>query len=546
MQRNALELPHMRYVVLLVLWLIATTLNIGKAFHIDDTFHLEAAQWIEQNPLRPMSGIVNWDNNSIPIYAYNQPPLYFYMLAAVGSTFGYSEVPLHIFQSFFTLLAIIAFFKIAELSFPKQALVLTSLLAFNPAFLVNQNLMIDVPLLSIHLSFIYILITPGIKLPVARYTIAALLLSAALLIKYTSLPLIVVLLLAPLLRKEQQYIFICFIPLVVLGLWSLFNYLEYGSIHLHSRPIKIWSFYMVGTQLVAFILCLGSIAPFTLAFFPGISCKFRKALRLIAVSAVLLFLGVVLLWYIDVVSDRMARRLLWGGFVVNGLVALALVVKHQLSNNLKLRPKNNNATLIVILLWGAGLGTFLILFAPFMATRHVLLLIPPLLLLLADLLHRVRFNFQILAVAASLALGFISSISDWVAADFYRKKAKDIMVTLPKGSTVWSVGHWGWQWYSKAAGMVEYSTGIADVAVNDYIVIPHKIAQQELDPNLVLEEVMTIVPQRNMFTYFSTTGDFASFYYSDHFLLPWSLTKAPVDTISIFRVKSRQPTEAGI
>ena len=35
---------------LLIIWLIATLLNINKAYHIDDTFHFEAAENIKANP----------------------------------------------------------------------------------------------------------------------------------------------------------------------------------------------------------------------------------------------------------------------------------------------------------------------------------------------------------------------------------------------------------------------------------------------------------------------------------------------------------------
>jgi hypothetical protein len=139
-------------VVLVGLWLFATAMNLDKAYHIDDTAHLETAQWILQNPLHPMKGTINWDQTSDPIHVLNQPHLYFYLLAGWGSLFGFSEPAMHIFQSFFTLACILLIFLIAGLIVPGHALFLTVLLALSPAFVVGQNLMVDVPLLSFWLN----------------------------------------------------------------------------------------------------------------------------------------------------------------------------------------------------------------------------------------------------------------------------------------------------------------------------------------------------------------------------------------------------------
>ena len=44
----------------LFIWLLLTFINLNKAVHMDDTFHIEAAQEILKNPYAPMSGKVNW------------------------------------------------------------------------------------------------------------------------------------------------------------------------------------------------------------------------------------------------------------------------------------------------------------------------------------------------------------------------------------------------------------------------------------------------------------------------------------------------------
>lgn len=536
MQQTAQKYSGSTYLIFFTLWLIATLLNINKAFHIDDTFHLEAARWIEQHPLQPMSGKVNWESTSNPLYHYNQPPLYFYLIAFVGSLLGYNEIVLHLFQSLFTLIAIVSFYKIAEIACPKYATFLSVLLVLNPAFLVNQNLMVDVPLLSLQLLFMYILIKPGVKSGVIRYGLAAVVISITLLIKYTTLPLVMLLLLAPFVRKEPKYFVLGLIPLFVLGLWSIFNYLEFGAIHLLGRPKSIHSFQSYGLKAVSFILCLGSIAPFTIVFVSGVSREYQRIIKTFIVLAVYIFISIIVLWYVNFLSDEFTSYIFLVGFMTNGLLAVVLAMGRKLMLNIPLRDVRENKIQVLFLLWGVGLGVFLLLYAPFMATRHVLLILPPILLLCADLLKNVTFGMQALAVSVSLGLSLLLGVSDWTSADFYRKQAKEITKVLPENATVWAIGHWGWQWYSKEAGMKQYDYASSEVAENDYIVAPKRVPKQPINNKLQIEKVKTIVPAVNFLTYFSTAGSFASFYYSDHVLSPWSLTKVPVDTINVFRV----------
>src|ERR1700688_3164178 len=94
-------------------WSVITAYNLFKPFHIDDTAHLEIARWIAGHPLRPMSGLLNWSGIEEPIYRTNQPHLYFYLMAAWGEIFGYSELAMHALQSIFAAICILIFYKIA-------------------------------------------------------------------------------------------------------------------------------------------------------------------------------------------------------------------------------------------------------------------------------------------------------------------------------------------------------------------------------------------------------------------------------------------------
>lgn len=83
--------------MILLMWVFLTSVNINKAIHSDDAFHLKAAQHILKDPLRPMTGTIRWDElEPTPIYVANQPPGLFYMIAGVSLIFGFNEIAFHL------------------------------------------------------------------------------------------------------------------------------------------------------------------------------------------------------------------------------------------------------------------------------------------------------------------------------------------------------------------------------------------------------------------------------------------------------------------
>src|SRR3989338_3049073 len=102
-----------KYIIyLLITWVFITAFNVFKPVHMDDTAYLESAKWISQNPLMPMSGVLNWNNTALAMYNENFPPLYPYMLAGVIKLFGLNIFLLHLLISIFTLVSIFLFYWI--------------------------------------------------------------------------------------------------------------------------------------------------------------------------------------------------------------------------------------------------------------------------------------------------------------------------------------------------------------------------------------------------------------------------------------------------
>ena len=235
-RRPLAERPLARRTLLALLWVAVTAYNLAKPFHIDDTAHLEIARWIMAHPLHPMSGMLNWSGVDRPIHDTNQPHLYFYLLAGWASVFGFSEIALHAFQSLFALACVVLFHRLARHFCPGAALWTTAMLILGPAFVVEQNLMVDVPLLACWLLFFdAILLRRAGRSPTTRYLLAALACSAAELVKYSSLTLLPVLVVSLVLERRWRQAWTTLVPVATLVAWSAFNVWDYGGIHVLTR-----------------------------------------------------------------------------------------------------------------------------------------------------------------------------------------------------------------------------------------------------------------------------------------------------------------------
>ncbi len=222
------------WALIFVLWLILTGINLNKAFHIDDTFHLEAAEHIGQNPTRPMSIWINWEDSPTVMHKGNNPPLFFYLIYVHQFIFGNGEISLHMLLSVFTFLALFYFFQLSQLLQIKSPRIILTIFAFCPAFIVNQNIMLDIPILALSLSIMYYLLKGQQSNNTMYYLISASLLSIGILIKYSLSPLFIVILLSLFISKNYRKSFVLLIPIWVFISWSVWNYVEFGETHLYS------------------------------------------------------------------------------------------------------------------------------------------------------------------------------------------------------------------------------------------------------------------------------------------------------------------------
>lgn len=517
-----------KYLLVLILWLVLTGININKAFHIDDTFHLGAAAWITQHPATPMSGMINWSNIPTPFYRHNQPPLFFYLIALTSYFFGMSEVPLHILIAVFTFLALFGFQKLLDYLKVEKSSTFLLLLAFCPAFIVNQNVMTDVPMLAIILWSSYFLLLAGRSDKKRNYIFTALLLSAGLLIKYSILPLVVVLLIVIIVRRDFKYLYAFIIPLIFLTLWSIWNYWEYGSVHFLDRPKgeihikRLWSF----------IACTGSMATFSFALlFGAFPSKYSKIIMSFILTICLAIIGA---YTSGIMNDAQTADLLNICFILNGFIILTILIR-QFSLHIHDGGFNQfiKTDSFIIFLYVSALSAFILLLAPFNATRHILLIIPFILLYANRFIVNVIKSINLMTVGVTIILGLLLGISDYKYADYYREMASELAPSSNK--TIWTTGHWGWQWYSEKNGMKQYNTDQSEVKQGDYLIYPHNIPRQKLSKKIRISLVDKKWHEANLLTFFSVSN-YASMYSSSLEIPPWTLSKRPIDTILIYRI----------
>jgi hypothetical protein len=202
-----------------------------------------------------------------------------------------------------------------------------------------------------------------------------------------------------------------------------------------------------------------------------------------------------------------------------------------MKNGYKAFLHSNKFILFLIL---ASLSIFMVLFAPFISTRHILLIVPFVLLFGNELICNTVKSIKRLSLAITVALGLILGISDWKYADYYRNMASSF--DIPKDKNVWFAGLWGWQWYAKENGMKPYSTNCSSLSEGDYLIYPGNIPLQEINENISLTIIDKKWKEANLLTFFSG-NDFASLYNSSLDRPPWKLSKKPIDTIFICKVE---------
>lgn len=539
---GAVATPRRAWAVTLALFAFATAWNLTKPYHIDDTAYLEIAQWIAAHPLHPMQGTLFWGDVPGPIPGNNQPHLYLYLMALWGSIFGWSEVAMHSLMALCALAAIALMYRLARCVAADRAPLATALVAASPAFVVGQNTMLDVPLLALWLAFFVILLAPheSRERGWARYLGAGLVCGAAILVKYTSLVLIPALVLDAVLRRRPEAGYGVAAAMIVVAAWSAFNYWDYGGVHMLTRVAENGGWHVLDPS--KWVLCLGATAPF--AFALAAACPLPRAgtatrvLKLVLWSGAFGVLALIVASCLGAIGGEASDATFATFFIASGVTLIVLAG----CGVLPLREARSAASIAKVTLayWALSAGAFVVLFAPFVAVRHVLLALPPLVLLAVMAIPpEASRRYGIVALAITLAATSIVASADRWYARIYRDAATRLRAALPASARVWTVGHWGWQWYARENGMSQFVPGESRLASGDFIVYPERVHNQPLPDDLVATELhRLVIAPGNWVQAFAAPH--AGFYATTTFRqLPWAVRREPIEIFHVLRVEAK-------
>jgi 4-amino-4-deoxy-L-arabinose transferase-like glycosyltransferase len=523
----------------------------GRAFHIDDTLFIRAAQQIAKHPLDPYGFQINWDGVLTSMSEVTQnPPLSSYYAALVASLFGWSERALHCGFLVVAIALVLGTYRLA-MRFTRAPMLAALVTLLCPGVLVSaSSVMCDTMMLALWLWAV-ILWMEGIERNRAVFlALSSLLIAACALTKYFGVSLIPLLLVYTLMRRRLRAALWLLVPVAILagyqqwtaGLYShglLFGTADFAAT---QRAATSGSPLAVGIVGLSFA---GGCALFGLLYAPLLWSR-----KSIAVAALLSAIASASIVYgglslgLRIGGPEAERSHVLTGielalFIAGGVSLLALAIRSIWKERL--------AGPVLLSLW--VLGTFL--FAAFVNytvnARSVYPLIPAAAVLLIRRLDDANILSEGRTRSAVAILMVISgAFSIWVAAGDAAlansaRQAAALSVSKANGATVWFEGHWGFQYYMEALGARELDFSNLELKPGDFVVIPsNNIQIRSVPPQIVAGRDTFEVPLNDWVTTVSWQLG-AGFYASYWGPIPFAVGRVPRESYMIFRIRETKP-----
>ncbi|MGQ0644127.1 MAG: ArnT family glycosyltransferase [Elusimicrobiota bacterium] len=262
---------------LLRVWLLAVALGlpfIGRAYFVDDHYHLLMARGLLESPLRPYDFLaddagpdnVGWERGQPPRMV--NPPLHHYFLGVLWKAGGGRLWFVRLGNLMFAALGAVFIYLLARRFYLPPGPV-TVLAVLSPAFWLSSHaLLIDTTLLVFFLAALWLWIEGLEKNSRPALAGAGVLVGLAILTKYTG-GFVGILcglwwLLQPRERRRWTDLLFLAIPALMLGLWSWWNVAGYGAPHILAAAKRTGNSLRWGHVLV-FLTFFGGVFLFPLA-----------------------------------------------------------------------------------------------------------------------------------------------------------------------------------------------------------------------------------------------------------------------------------------
>lgn len=492
-------------------------LMLLKPVHIDDPVVLHVAQNVLKDPLRPFEGEFFWLEEPKALFrTTTNPPLVSYWLAPFIAVGGYREWWLHLSLMPFVVLLAWGMWVLARRWLGEsQAWWAVGWMLLSPGVLPGMNLMRDVPAFGLFVGGMACWVE-GLHRSDRRWLIAGALLGGlAGLAKYTALYWVGLALLYALWMGQARRLGWLVLALVPIGVWSLHNLAVYGEAHL----LYLWQERRGSAPWEAkFLPAVVGIGGGLLLSVAVVGRWLREGWLwrgVLSVGALGALVGWHRLFYAD--QPFHWQSLIW---LVNGGLLLLMALGDRRTDRVALFLKVWVGLGLVVAVWGV----------PFQGMRHLLFLLPPLVLLLGRYSLR---SVGVLGVQGVLCV--LVLMADCEYADAYRQFARWAEARWG-AERVWYAGSWGWMFYAEQAGFRKVLPNGEGMQAGDWVLIPERVYKGKMPPDasqrLVLVEEHLYRARLPLHTMDAEAG---AFYYAlIRGRAPFAFTTSPV--LERFRV----------
>ncbi|MBI3655681.1 MAG: glycosyltransferase family 39 protein [Acidobacteria bacterium] len=571
--------PYKDILIILGFVLAITLPFSNKAFHIDDSAWLAVAKDILHNPYQPFHGRASLIDEDLQVFEHlkktprsferlSHPPLFPYFLALIiYLTHSVDERSLHIAFLFFVGLAAAAAYLLAK-RFTKHPLFASLLFIATPMFMISAHgLMNDIAMLAFFLMAILAYMKGVDERAAAPLVLSGLFLALAILTRYIAFALIPLLLAYALLRQKKlswPALLPIIISLIIYGLWEVSNVINYGGMHLPASSKFATAFFAstnftisrIGENLVADLAALGgvTITPVAILWLHITGRRLRMAV--IPGLFVLLFClvkGFQNYWIF--VTYTTAQILLLLFFLVaaisiamdiftSGIASIAALLSRKC-----LTERERHIDEIFLSLWFGGMLLAAVIILPFAATRYLLPLLWPMIILWVRHMEKTiekwtpRFRqFCVGTVAVTVMTSYVLAYADYKYAGVYRRFAASVGERYrTAGHQLWFVGgDWGLRFYMERENCnYLWSRGVMPRA-GDVIIWPAEAMLREVPAALlpsIRQIAVEVYQSQNPIRVMNRKAN-AGLYSNGQGALPYSFSRAPLEEFVILSVKA--------
>jgi 4-amino-4-deoxy-L-arabinose transferase-like glycosyltransferase len=488
----------------------------GRAFHVDDTLFVWAAQNIAKHPFNPYGFQLIWEFTRVPMSEVTQnPPLASYYGALIGGLMGWSEWAMHAGFLPISVLLVLGTYRLAR-RFTRSPLLAALIMLLTPGFLVSaSSIMCDVMMLAIWVwAVVFWVEGSGPRKPLFLIASGGLITAAAL-TKYFGVALIPLLLAYSFVRERRfgSWAFYLLIPVAGLIGYQLWT----SNLYTHGLLVGAAAYAekqraLDGTSPAARVLITlsyaGGCALPGLLFAPLVWPR-KQVITGLGVS-ILAGLCIALSWVnigLHEGGDLALTANGQYGFLISSQLILCIAGGVSvLALAMVDTWEEQSPDALFLAMWIVGTLFFSAFVNWTINVRSVLPLIPAAGILLARRLDKVlAASLRPMTLKVAVALLLCSFISVWIAradaelANSARRAATLVWEkTRNRGGTLWFAGHWGFQYYMELLGGRPVDWDHPMLRPGDFVVMPLNNANMRIvNPEYVASQEYYEVPMHS-------------------------------------------------